>query len=89
MNVIAFPRDVFEISADQMQEIRDIGFTHYRHVEDDRIGQIAILRAAALILSDFAMFDADPMAELEICLGHLRDETTALIRASQDDEARA
>lgn len=84
MNVIAFQRDLGEMPADQMQEIRDIGFAHYRRVEDDRIGQIAILRTACLILCDFAMRDPDPMAELETCLGHLRDETAALILAAQD-----
>ncbi|WP_028710390.1 hypothetical protein [Paracoccus pantotrophus] len=84
MNVIAFPRDLGGLPADQMQEIRDIGFTHYRRVEDDLIGQIAILRAACLILCDFAMRVPDPVAGLEAHLGHLRDETAELILAAQD-----
>ena len=84
MIVIAYQRDLGEMPADQLQEIRDIGFAHYRRVEDDRIGQIAILRTACLILCDIALRGPDPMAELEACLGHMRDETTALILAAQD-----
>lgn len=81
MNVIAFHRETRDLPADKMQEVRDIGFTHYRRVSDDPIGQIAILRAAALILCDFALREPNPMTGLDVCLGHLREETASLIAA--------
>ncbi|WP_353429463.1 hypothetical protein [Paracoccus denitrificans] len=83
-NVIAFPSGmVGDLPSDQMQEIRDIGFTHYRRAEGDLIAAMAILRAACLILCDMAMADPDPMATLDTCLGEIRGETEGLILVMQ------
>ncbi|QFQ88242.1 hypothetical protein F8A10_12045 [Paracoccus kondratievae] len=87
-NVVTFPATfgpMGELPAEQLQEIRDIGFTHYRHVEDDLMGKMAILRAACLILSDLALADPDPVAGLDACLADLRAETANLIRDMQSE----
>lgn len=85
-NVVAFPSDmVGDLPSDQMQEIRDIGFTHYRRAEGDLIAAMAILRAACLILCDLAAADPNPMAALDNHLRDLRDETEGLILVMQAD----
>ena len=78
-NVVTFRADIGTLPSDQVQDICDIGFTHYRRVEDDVTGKLAILRAACLILCDMAMADPNPMAGLDACLYDIRAETEGLI----------
>lgn len=84
-NVIAFPADLGGLPPDQMQEIRDTGFTYYRHAQDDRIRQFAILWAACLIQCDLAIGDPDPQAALEVNFRDMRAETEALIATMQSN----
>ena len=84
-NVVAIRADIGALPDEQVQEIRDTGFTHYRRVEDDLIGKLAILRAACLILCDMAMADPDPATGLDACLRDLREETEGLILIMQSE----
>lgn len=83
-NVFAFPHCQAELPVSDIQEARNIGFTHYRRTEGDLIGKIAILRAAALISCDLALSDPDPQAGLDAVMRDFREEVAGLIKDLQD-----
>ncbi len=77
-------------STDQRAEYMATGYTHYRRVSGNPIEMMAILRAASLILADFAQDDSSPANFIEMLAGDLRDDAAAMVRAdlAGDDQPR-
>ena len=74
---------------DQRAEYLATGYTHYRRVTGNPAETMAILRAASLILADFAQTDEDPLEFVGILGGDLIDDAAGQVRIEAGEDHTA
>lgn len=71
--------DGFDLTPEQEREIKQIGYAHFRHAQDDMVKRMALLRAAALTMSEAALYSLEPAQALEAVIDEVRDDALQII----------
>lgn len=74
------------VSAEQRAEYMATGYTHYRRVAGNPVETLAILRAASLLLAEFAQEDEDPLEFVGILGGDLIEDAAAQVGIESDGD---
>lgn len=73
-----------ELTRDEENEVKMTGYAHFRHAEGQPIKCMALLRAAALVMSETALDRPEPAQALEALIDELRDDALHLMALAMD-----